>query len=234
MLISMSKFVHIIPVGLKKDRLLESLKKCGHPFQKIYLVIAKNSEHEIYKVASEVEESLKAIAEVEKVFVSTADIYSIVLCLIEIIKKETKDGNTVLINASDSPKTVAIASYIAAQLSGIKLYMGLPKYEENEETGIKKVVEIVFPPLKKISNDKLTIIKVIKENGNVVNSINKLIELLEGKIKDSRKYMAQRARMSYHLKKLENDGLIKMIREGKNVKIMLTDLGKAYAMAIDT
>ena len=39
--------------------------------------------------------------------------------------------------------------------------------------------------------------------------------------------------MSYHLKGLEDDGLVEMKREGKNVRIILTELGKAYALIAD-
>ena len=59
-----------------------------------------------------------------------------------------------------------------------------------------------------------------------------MIELTEGKIEEHRKYMAQRARMSYHLKGLEEDGLIEMKREGKNVRIRLTPLGRAFAIML--
>ena len=92
---------------------------------------------------------------------------------------------------------------------------------------------MLIPPIKRISDDKLTIIKVLKEQGGEVESINKLIDLLEGKTNDQKRYMAQRARMSYHLKGLEDDGLVEMKREGKNVRIILTELGKAYALIAD-
>lgn len=91
-------------------------------------------------------------------------------------------------------------------------------------------MEIPIPPLKKITDDKVDIIKVIESQGGQVESINKLIELIEGKITDQKKYMAQRARMSYHLKGLEEDGIVEMKREGKNIRIRLTELGRAYAL----
>jgi DNA-binding transcriptional ArsR family regulator len=135
-----------------------------------------------------------------------------------------------MINATDAPRTLVISCYIAAQLSGSRLYIALPKYEDGKEIGIDRILEISIPPLKKISNDKVEIIKLIQDNGGEVESINRLIDLLEGRTGDQKKYMAQRARMSYHLKGLEEDGLITMRREGKNVKIILTELGRAYAL----
>lgn len=231
----MSKVVHIMPVGLKKERLLESIRRSGHPIQKVYLVLGKDKklsgEENVHKTAEEIEKTLNVLVEVEKIYVDKLDVYSAALEMLKVIKKEITEGNEVLINASDSIRTLCISCYVAAQLSGSRLYIALPKYENGEEVGIDKVVEIPIPPLKKISDDKLVIVKTLQEQGGEVESINRLIELLEGKTEDDqKKYMAQRARMSYHLKGLEEDGLVEMRREGKNVKIKLTELGKAYAL----
>lgn len=230
----MSKVVHIIPIGVNVERLLDSIKESGYPIQKVYLVLGKDKElsgeKEIYANADEIEKTLKVLIEVERVYIDKLDVYSSALEILKVIKKELSEGNDVLINATDAPRTTVISCYIAAQLSESRLYIALPRYENGKEVGIDRIVEIPIPPLKKISNDKVDIIKLIRDNGGEVESINKLIDLLEGRTGDQKKYMAQRARMSYHLKGLEEDGLIQMRREGKNVKIMLTDLGKAYAL----
>ncbi len=230
----MTKVVHIMPVGLNKDRLLESIRRSGYPIQKVYLVLGKDKslsgEEDIHKAADEVEKTLNVLVEVEKVYVDKLDVYAAALGMLEVIKRELDENNEILINASDSPRTLCIACYIAAQLSGGKLYIAMPRYRGGEEAGIEKIVEIPIPPLKRISDDKIVIVKTIQEQGGEVGSINRLIELLEGKTEDQKRYMAQRARMSYHLKGLEQDGLVEMNREGKNVKIRLTDLGKAYAL----
>jgi len=230
----MSKVVHIMPVGPEKDILLESIKKSGHPIQKVYLVLGKDKnlsgEKEAYKAATEIEKTLNVLIEVEKIYVDKLDIYSAVLEMLKVIKKEISEGNDVLINSTGSTKTMCIACYVASQLSGSKLYMVIPKFKGDKVVGIDRVVEILIPPLKRIGEDKIVIIKTIDEEGGEVESINKLIELLEGKTEDQKTYMAQRARMSYHLKGLEEDGLVVMQREGKNVKIKLTELGRAYAL----
>lgn len=232
----MSKVIHIMPVGLRKERLLESIRKSGYPIQKVYLVLEKNkgpSREDIYRAAEEIEKTLNVLVEVEKIYVDMLDVYAAALEMLGVIKKELTEGNEVLINASDSTRTLCIACYVAAQLSGSKLYMAMPRYEDGKEVGIDRVVEIPIPSLKKISDDRLVIVKTIEEQGGEVESINKLIELLEGKTEDQKRYMAQRARMSYHLKGLEEDGLVEMRREGKNVKIRLTELGKAYALVAE-
>ncbi len=221
----MNKVVHVLPVGTNKDVLLESTKMSGKPIQKVYLVLGKDDKEEVYKNAEDIEKTLSVLVEVKRIMVNKSEIYATALDILKVIKEELKEGNEVLINASDTTKELCIACYIAAQLSGSKLYMAI-----TSDGKVERVVDILIPPLKKISDDKLTIIKTIDEQGGEVESINKLIELLEGKTEDQKKYMAQRARMSYHLKGLEEDGLVEMRREGKNVRIRLTDLGKAYAL----
>ncbi len=221
----MNKVVHVLPVGSNKDVLLESTKLSGKPIQKVYLVLGKDDKEEIYKNAEDIEKTLSVLVEVKRILVDKTEIYATALDILKVIKEEFKDGNEVLINASDTTREICIACYIAAQLSGSKLYMAVTSNGK-----IEKVIDILIPPLKRISDDKLTIIKTIDEQGGEVESINKLIELLEGKTEDQKKYMAQRARMSYHLKGLEEDRLVEMKREGKNVRIRLTELGKAYAL----
>lgn len=230
----MSKVVHIMPVGLNKNRLLESIRQSGYPIQKVYLAMGKNNalsgENEVYRVAEEIEQTLSVLVEVEKIYVDKLNVYSAALDMLEIVKQESEEGNKVLINATDSPRTLCIACYISAQLSSNTLYIAMPKYESGSEVGISDVINIPIPPLKKISEDKLTVVKTVREQDGEVESINRLIDLFEGKTDNQKKYMAQRARMSYHLKGLEEDGLVEMHREGKNVKIRLTELGKAYAL----
>jgi DNA-binding transcriptional ArsR family regulator len=230
----MGKVVHIIPIGVNEERLLDSIRKSGYPIQKVYMVLGSDEtlsgEKEIHAKADEIEKTLKVLIEVERVYVDKLNVYSAALEILKVIKKELVEENEVMINATDAPRTLVISCYIAAQLSGSRLYIALPKYEDGKEIGIDRILEISIPPLKKISNDKVEIIKLIQDNGGEVESINRLIDLLEGRTGDQKKYMAQRARMSYHLKGLEEDGLITMRREGKNVKIILTELGRAYAL----
>ena len=223
----MSKVVYIMPVNPEKEILLESIKKIDHPIQKVYLLLGKD-DNESQKAAEEIEKTLNVQIEVEKTYIDENDVYSAVLEILKIVKREISEGNEVIVNATGSTKTVCIACYIASQLSRSKFYMMMQKVENGKV--VNEIVELLIPPLKKIGEDKVTIIKIISEEGGEVESINKLIELLEGKTKDQKEYMAQRARMSYHLKGLEEDGLVVMQREGKNVKIKLTELGKAYAL----
>jgi len=224
----MSRVVHVIAVGMNKERIMESIKTSGYPIQKAYLVLPREGEYQ--EVAKSIENALSVLIEINKIYIDEFDVYGSAIEILKALKDEKEMGSEIYINASDAPRTLTIACYIVAQLLNGRLYIGLPKYEDGREVGISKVVEIIVPPLKKISDDKLRILKVIDENGGEVESINSLIKLIEGKLEKHKAYMAQRAKMSYHLKGLEKDGLVEMRREGKNVRIRLTPLGKAFCI----
>ncbi|MBE8539886.1 DUF6293 family protein [Geoglobus acetivorans] len=221
----MAKAVHVIAVGRNKERIMESLKLSGYPIQKAYLIIPDGEGY--MEVAEDLEKMLSVLVEIEKIRVSETDVYDSAIKILDQIKPEIAEGNNLLINATDSPRTLMISLYLVAQLTGGRLYVGMPKYEKDKEAGIEKIVEIPVPPLKRIGQDKITILKAIYENGKEVDSINTLIKLVDGKLEKDKAYMAQRAKMSYHLKGLEKDGYIETKREGKNVKILLTPLGEA-------
>ena len=218
------KTVHIIPMGVKTSIILESVKMSGKPIQKAYLVLGKE-KNESYKCAEELENALGSFIETDRIYVDSKDLYSASLQILEVIKKEKQEGNDIYINISDVNKELCIACLISAQISKSKIYTAITTNES-----VEMVMDLLMPPIKTIGEDKMTIIKTIDERGGEVESINKLIEIIEGKTEDQKKYMAQRARMSYHLKGLEDDGLVVMTREGKNVRIKLTALGKAYSL----
>ncbi len=215
--------VHVVFVGGDAEKVMESIKASGYPIHKAYLVYYTD----VKSVAEKLKDVLKVLIDVEMIEVNQYEVFESMLKVLEAIREDLKAGNDVYINITEAPKTLTISAYIAAQVSGSKLYTAMPKYEEGKEVGIERVIEIPVPPMKKVSEDKLEILKVIEANGGEVESINKLIELLEGRTTDHKKYMAQRARMSYHLRGLEEDGLVETKRVGKNVKISLTVLGKA-------
>ncbi|ADB57099.1 HFX_2341 family transcriptional regulator domain-containing protein [Archaeoglobus profundus] len=215
------KTVHLIPLGKRCEIILESVRMSGKPIQKAYLIVSRDGN-----CLKEVENALKNFIEVEVVKLSN-DVYEAAIELLKIIKRELDEGNDVYINLSDAPKELCIAGLISAQISRSKVYMAITSNGK-----VEKVIDLKVPPIKSLGEDKIALIKALEENGGEVESINRLIEIIEGKTDDQKKYMAQRARMSYHLKGLETDGLIEMKREGKNVRIRLTPLGKAYAIML--
>ncbi len=209
--------VHVITVDSDADKIVDSVKASGYPIHKAYLVFDRDDAK---KAVDEVSKVLSSLVDVEELRVDNTKVYAAVWDILRTIRKEVENGNQVLINISDSDKFMCLACFISAQVSGSKIYMLTPS----------GVSELLTPPIKTINEDKLEIIKVLDKEGGEVDSINKLIELVEGRLEEHKKYMAQRARMSYHLNGLEEDGLVITERKGKNLRIILTELGKAYVV----
>ncbi len=209
--------VHIIPADRSAEVILESVKASGHPIHRAYVVYEKD---ESKKVAEEVKNVLSSLVDVETREIAEKGVYPAVWEILRIARKEKDAGNEVLINVSDASRRMSLAGMIAAQISGSKIYIF-------SDGGVS---EILKPPIRVVNEDKLEILRVLDREGGQVESINRLIELVEGKIEEHKKYMAQRARMSYHLNGLEEDGLVVTERRGKNLRITLTELGKAYVI----
>ncbi len=209
--------VHIITVDSNAEKIVKSVKASGYPIHRAYLVFDKE---EAKSAADEVKKVLSSLVDVELVKVDNTNVYKAVWEILKTIRGEVEKGSQVLINISDSDRFLCLACFISAQISGSKIYMLTPA----------GVSELLTPPIKTVNEDKLEIIKILDREGGEVDSINRLIELVEGRLEEHKKYMAQRARMSYHLNGLEEDGLVITERKGKNLRIILTELGKAYVV----
>uniref|UniRef100_A0A7C3MAT2 CRISPR locus-related DNA-binding protein n=1 Tax=Archaeoglobus fulgidus TaxID=2234 RepID=A0A7C3MAT2_ARCFL len=211
----MVSFVHVISVESNSSEIVESVKMCGQAIHKAYLIFDKD---EARKYVDEVRNVLSSLVEVEVLELKGGGVYDAVVEILRTVRKEVEAGNNVLFNITDSSKFTCLACFISAQISEGKIYA---------KKG-SSVVEIPTPPIKKVNEDKLEILRALEKEGGSVDSINRLIELVEGKLEEQKKYMAQRARMSYHLNGLEEDGLVVTERKGKNLSIFLTELGKAF------
>jgi|Deesub1362A_J573_1020465.scaffolds.fasta_scaffold01978_14 DNA-binding transcriptional ArsR family regulator len=206
----MPKTVHILTLG-SKERVLKSLRKSSHPVNKVYLVLESKKAN---STADQIEKELKTLIEVEKIQVDSSDVYSAVLSLANAVREELNEGNEVVLNLTGNSVKLAIVYFIVAQLSGSKLYISDS--------------EIPVPKLRKIGNEKLEVLWKLRDEGGEVFSVSKLIDLLEGISDNEQEYMAQRAKIGYRIKNLEELGLVETQKIGRNVNIRLTKLGEAY------
>ncbi|MEM0350932.1 MAG: DUF6293 family protein [Archaeoglobaceae archaeon] len=213
----MSEVVHIIVVESNPSMVLESIRNIGYPIHRSYIVYRKK---EAIEIAENLTRTLKSLIDVKNISFEGKDIYESLWALLEIIRAEKEKGNTVLINITDADKMFTIPAIIASQISGSKIYM----------LTNGKAIFLQTPPLRSFNEERIKILKALLEDGGVVESINRLIELVDGKIEDQKKHLAQRARISYHINELGENGLLVTERKGKSLKIKLTELGKAYVI----
>ncbi len=213
----MGEVVHVVAIASDGSSVLESIKSIGYPIHKAYIVY-RNKES--VGAVETVNRALSSLVESKILDFGGKKVYQIVWELLEVVRKEIEKGNTILFNVTDADRYLCMALLIAAQVSNSKIYLS----SENGASFLQT------PPLKKFNGDRIKILKVLVNEGGYVDSINRLIELVDGKIEEQKRYMAQRARMSYHLNELEEDGLVLTERKGKHLKIAVTDLGKAYVV----
>lgn len=213
----MSEFVHLIAVDSNQNAILDSIKTIGYPIHRAYLVYRKK---ESSKIAETLKETLKSLVETKTLSFEEKNVYEATWDLLKLIKSEIDRKNVVLLNISDADKNLAVTFLLSAQISGVRVYMMLDS----------KAVFIQSPPVKTYNQERIKILKALLEEGGTVESINRLIELVEGKTEDQKRYMAQRAKITYHLNELAEGNLVVTQREGKNLKVILTELGKAYVI----
>jgi CRISPR locus-related DNA-binding protein len=226
----MKKVVHIIPVGHTKVTLIEGMRQ--FPFHKVVLVLGKEEgpgEKKAVEVAKEIEDEFGHLAEVEVLYIDADNVYSTAIDLAREIKNKQQEGNEVKVNASGSLRTVGISCYLACAVTGAELYVALPSYENGKVSGIRRVLDVPSFPIKEVGKEELSILSLLKEKG-ATESVDELIQNLLKIKKGAAGYQNERARMSYHIKKLKNEGFIETQKRGKLLWISLTNLGKLYTI----
>jgi DNA-binding transcriptional ArsR family regulator len=226
----MKNVVHIIPVGHTKVTLIEGMRQ--FPFHKMVLVLGKEigpGEEKAKDVAKEIEKEFKGLVEIEYLRVDVDDVYATAIDIAKVIKSEQSRGNEIKVNASGSLRTVGISCYLACAVTGADLYVALPEYFDERVKGVRRVLDIPSFPLKEVGREEFTILRFLLKKGST-NSVDELIQGIIKISKSSPDYQKERARVSYHIKKLKEGGFIMTLKIGKNLKINLTKLGELYSI----
>lgn len=227
----MKNCTQIILIGHTKKRLIEGIKQ--FPTDKLILILGANpkleGEAKVIETATALETIFNELMETERIYVDKEDIFSASQKILTIIVDEITKGNNVRINISGSLRQMAIACYIAALVSRTPVYSVIPEYDQNyNEIGVKKVYSVPFFPIKEISKEKIETLKILKEK-EFIESIDQLITILYPEFSEE-DYNRLRAKVSYYLKDLEDEGFIQKMRIGKKAKIELTPVGKIYVL----
>lgn len=217
--------VQIVFVGHHKNRLLESIKALReYPVSKIILAVGEQrsrGEEIARRVAREIESEVKAVWDVEVAEVDKKDTIRAASQLVQLINSQKED---VILNVSGSLRTFSIAAYIAASVTGSRVISSIPQYDENDvEVGIEEIVEIPILPVNLPGKEQMEIINALDGE----RTLDELVfKLNPGMKKDSQEFKSERSRISHHIARLEDVGFVKRRKEGRNVKIKVTDLGE--------
>ncbi|AGK61330.1 hypothetical protein Asulf_01339 [Archaeoglobus sulfaticallidus PM70-1] len=219
----------IVFVGHHKERIVESIRALRElPTSKIILFMGEEElpgEKKARETVYELKKELEVVWEVEVARIDKRNVIRAAMQLIDIIKREKAEGNDVIINASGSLRTLAVAGYIAACVTSSRIFTSIPRYnEKEEEIGIEEVIEIPTLPVEFPVEEQIEILRAIGEG---VNSLDEVIfRLNPGMEKGSEKFKKERSRVSHHISKLEKAGAVIKVKSGRNVRIILTPLGR--------
>lgn len=216
--------IQIVFVGHHKKRLMESIRVLReYPVSKIILAVGEQrsrGEEIARKVAQEIENEVKAVWDVEITEVDKKDTIKAASQLVQLINVQKED---VILNVSGSLRTFSIAAYIAASVTESRMISSIPQYDENdEEVGIEEVVEVPILPVHLPGKEQMDIINTLDGE----RTLDELVFKLNPDIKkDTQEFKSERSRISHHISRLEDVGFVKRRKEGRNVKIVNTELG---------
>ncbi len=222
-------YTQIVFVGHHKEKILESIKALHkYPSQKIILMVGKqvsSGENKAKRIANEIKKALKPIWEVHEKKVDKKNILNATNQLLDLILKERRAGSDVLINATGSLRTFAIAAYIAGCFTNSRVITSIPRYDESDiEVGIEEILELPLIPINFPTEEQKKILLGIQEEAESLKNL--IIQLSSHGKQGKKELQKERSRISHHLTNMEELMLIKRNKQGKNVWVTLTFLGK--------
>jgi len=242
-LIIMSNFVHIIPLGLEKDRNIYLLKE--YPPSKVYFLTYTSKSKDEMDYIDLVEdikdemESLMPLAEKKLVTVSYEDFEEIFITVFEIMIKEKQAGNEVIMHVHSGPRMADFAAWLAASITNTKTYYlraahYLPKGEKVTSAGVLKVIDLLRVPVIIPTQLQAYFLEYLSDNKGVITGslrsfVNKLGMEKFGKIKSINSAIVS---MSHCIRELKREQFI--VIKGvsrKRQRIEITDLGRLTARA---
>lgn len=220
-MMEMKQVTHIVPVGIKKNDILDGLKQ--HLIHKAVLLIGEENK-KCDEVARELESALHGFADVEKVNVRTNDVFDLALTLVDVIERETKKNREVMLNISCSSGNTGVACYLASLSTNSKIYTTITDPANGK---IVRVQEIPLFPKKDIPAEQVDILNHLNDAG--VDSLDELIMRIKPRLKkNTSAFNNERARICHHIKALKSTNLIETEKVGKNLRISLNPIGRLY------
>jgi len=220
--------VHIAPIGTQSDEHIRRAVLGRIPVDKLYLIPTKESYERAIKLKDELKSTLSSLKiEIKKLeesgrerFIDPFNLNDIVSAILQIASAEK--GNKLFINITGGTNLMAGGATTAAYLTGATIYY-VKKPQKNEKLE-DTIIEIPVPkvPLSKHGEIKVKILKMILENGGKINKAKDIAKKL-GKAPQT---------ISFHLKELENFGLIKVKMDKKDRRkkqYEITENGKLIA-----
>lgn len=220
----------LVFIGHHGARIIESIRKSGEMVDKIVLVTGDDKtiegEEICWKTAEGLRKELLHVWDVEILRINKIDVLLAMQQLLAWTKERVASGHRVIINASGSMHTLALAGYFVSCLVGCRFFTALPRYTpDGEDVGVDRIIDVPRLPISLPGSEQLEILRAI-DGG--VDSLDALVSRIRPSLqKKTSEFRNERSRVSHHISKLESIGFISREKRGKNVRISLTDLGKS-------
>jgi len=242
----MTNYIHIIPIGLEKDRTIYLLQK--FPPSRVYFLNYRNEseadlkyQEKASKIHKEVD-SLITLAEKKDVTVSYENFEELFLTIFTIMAKEREEGNEVIAHLFSGPRMVCYASWLAASLTDSKAYY-IRAHEympEGKDTfsrgiyssGVHKEIELLKIPVVVPSKIEIIILEYLLDHkGSMSGSLRSFVKKISirnlGEIKSINSAIVK---ISYCIRELKRNHYITVKNiSKKRQRVELTKLGTLAA-----
>jgi len=245
----MGKVVHIIPLALEKDRFIELFRQ--FPPHKVYFVKSKrNSEFAIrhpkeVKGLESVEKTLRDLLPLveipEPMETNEENFFETFTLLLEIMLKERKMENEVIVSVVGGSRVLTCAAIFAASISKCKAYYVVAdEYRPSDEYVLARgtigdPVEIPIFPIRLPKNSEAQLLLYMLHRGA---KVDEKLEFIVNKIGLERlgvkSVQSGVVTLSKSWRKLQEDGFVSSEQKTKRrLKIELTETGKLMAHVIE-
>jgi len=238
----MGKFIHIIPIGLEKDRIIYLLQK--FPPYRVYFLNYKSENKEESDYARIVEpvqkeiDSMIPLAEKKYVTVCYEEFEELFLKIFEIMVKEKQQGNEIIVHTSVGPRVASFAAWVAASITDSKaIYIRpaeyLPEGGKLISKGVLKVIELFHFPVTLPSGSETIVLEfLLNRKGSMTGSLKNFVNNigLSNFGKNVKSLNSGIVKMSHSLRELKRKNYVKIknvSRKRQNVE--LTNLGELMA-----
>lgn len=239
------KNVHIIPMGLEIDRVIAGLKE--YPTNYAIFIYGTNPKLDVEQKAringKKIEKMINATVTVRNEFIDHSDFQIAFNKIFDIFKDLKKDGYNIFINLSSGSRIISSAALIVAYMTdSIPYYISPSKYNLSKTTtvltkGYENIFQLPTMTIERPTGQEILVLNGLKKKGGGVEKQNDLIPYLETHgffseqkdREDSKRYQARmRAKLNRTLEKLSQKNFVILKKEGRTVKVNLTNSGKLF------
>jgi hypothetical protein len=242
----LDKNVHIVPMGLEQDRVIEGLKM--YPTNYAIFIQGKARYLKVEQIARRnAREIKKLVSSTIKVDTLELNLYDFETAFVEFKKlfDELNDaGYTVYVNISTGTRIISSAAMLACYMcNAVPYYVipreyTLPKGKNVLTKGVKGVVQLPVMGINTPSPKEQIVLNALLEKGETVNAQKELMDAMPKSFYGDRKEgedlssfkARKRAKINRVVSQLAENGFVTLNKLGRNVEVTLTDSGKILCM----